>query len=164
MNKQRVHQANLNTILSIQNHTDDHPADVTKIPTLKQLIVYNFPLRTIHFHATKPSHQTSPTENFHHRQQLVENSTIMTRSRRKNDFLHLSKLILVSIFCTSLLIGAVECSRKSESASPKAAPADSSESVIEEVNAKQLERILQDKDYVAVFWCKLSIFKINLQV
>lgn len=28
------------------------------------------------------------------------------------------------------------------------------ESVIEEVNAKQLERILQDKDYVAVFWCK----------
>lgn len=26
--------------------------------------------------------------------------------------------------------------------------------VIEEVTAKQLERILQDKDFVAVFWCK----------
>lgn len=26
--------------------------------------------------------------------------------------------------------------------------------VIEEVNAKQLDRVLQDKGYVAVFWCK----------
>ena len=29
------------------------------------------------------------------------------------------------------------------------------EAVIEEVNAKQLEKLLSDKDYVAVFWCKL---------
>lgn len=28
------------------------------------------------------------------------------------------------------------------------------EPVIEEVTAKQLERVLQEKDYVAVFWCK----------
>lgn len=28
------------------------------------------------------------------------------------------------------------------------------ESVIEEVSAKQLERVLNEKDYVAVFWCK----------
>jgi len=28
------------------------------------------------------------------------------------------------------------------------------EAVIEEVNAKQLEKLLADKDYVAVFWCK----------
>ena len=29
-----------------------------------------------------------------------------------------------------------------------------SEPVIEEVTAKQLERILNEKDYVAVFWCE----------
>lgn len=28
------------------------------------------------------------------------------------------------------------------------------EAVIEEVNAKQLEKLLGGKDYVAVFWCK----------
>lgn len=28
------------------------------------------------------------------------------------------------------------------------------EPTIEEVNAKQLERILAEKDYVAVYWCK----------
>lgn len=32
--------------------------------------------------------------------------------------------------------------------------AKEAESVIEEVNAKQLERVLNEKDYVAVFWCK----------
>lgn len=80
----------------------------------------------------------------------------MTRSRRKNDFLNFSKNLLALFFCTSLLIGTAQCSRKSESATPKPT-ADSSESVIEEVNSKQLERILQDKDYVAVFWCKLII-------
>jgi hypothetical protein len=30
------------------------------------------------------------------------------------------------------------------------------ESVIEEVTAKQLERVLNEKDFVAVFWCKCS--------
>lgn len=29
------------------------------------------------------------------------------------------------------------------------------EAVIEDVNAKQLERLLEEKDYVAVYWCKL---------
>lgn len=28
------------------------------------------------------------------------------------------------------------------------------EAVIEDVNAKQLERLLDEKDYVAVYWCK----------
>lgn len=36
----------------------------------------------------------------------------------------------------------------------KKAPAPT-DPVIEEVSAKQLERLLQEKDYVAVFWCKL---------
>lgn len=31
-----------------------------------------------------------------------------------------------------------------------------SEPVIEEVTAKQLERVLNEKDFVAVFWCKFS--------
>ncbi len=29
------------------------------------------------------------------------------------------------------------------------------EAVIEDVNAKQLERLLEEKDYVAVYWCKI---------
>lgn len=35
------------------------------------------------------------------------------------------------------------------------------EAVIEDVNAKQLERLLEEKDYVAVFWCKKQIGKTN---
>lgn len=38
-------------------------------------------------------------------------------------------------------------------ATAKRAP-QAQEPVIEEVTAKQLERVLADKDYVAVFWCK----------
>ena len=34
---------------------------------------------------------------------------------------------------------------------------EKAEAVIEDVNAKQLERLLNDEDYVAVFWCKYSI-------
>lgn len=36
----------------------------------------------------------------------------------------------------------------------KRGPAAHHDPVIEEVTAKQLERVLADKDYVAVFWCK----------
>lgn len=32
------------------------------------------------------------------------------------------------------------------------------ESIIEEVNAKQLERILNEKDFVAVYWCESKLF------
>lgn len=39
--------------------------------------------------------------------------------------------------------------------SAKRAPSPQ-EPVIEEVTAKQLERVLAEKDYVAVFWCKYS--------
>lgn len=31
---------------------------------------------------------------------------------------------------------------------------DHAEPIIEEVTAKQLERVLNEKDYVAVFWCE----------
>jgi len=33
-------------------------------------------------------------------------------------------------------------------------PKDHAEPIIEDVTAKQLERVLNEKDYVAVFWCK----------
>lgn len=56
-------------------------------------------------------------------------------------------------FLTLFAIPSVECANKKGSPS---APAP--EATIEEVNAKQLERILAEKDYVAVYWCKLSPF------
>lgn len=40
---------------------------------------------------------------------------------------------------------------------PKSNPSNKhSEPIIEDVTAKQLEKVLNEKDYVAVFWCKLS--------
>lgn len=44
----------------------------------------------------------------------------------------------------------VDCAKKAAASAPAAAP----EATIEEVSAKQLERLLEDKDYVAVYWCK----------
>lgn len=49
----------------------------------------------------------------------------------------------------------VECG-SSKKGSPVAPPAEP-EPTIEEVSAKQLEKILADKDYVAVYWCKLRL-------
>jgi len=70
----------------------------------------------------------------------------MTRSRLGSA----TKVLLLLTFNLLLSPTYIECARKSTSPGP-AEPAVA-ESVIEEVNAKQLERILQDKDYVAVFW------------
>ena len=36
------------------------------------------------------------------------------------------------------------------------------EAVIEDVNAKQLERLLEEKDYVAVYWCKSFSFSLYI--
>lgn len=45
---------------------------------------------------------------------------------------------------------------KAAADSPKSNPPTTkhSEPVIEDVTAKQLEKVLNEKDYVAVFWCK----------
>lgn len=49
----------------------------------------------------------------------------------------------------------VESAKKSHSAAiPAPPPEPEIEPIIEEVTAKQLERILHDKDFVAVYWCK----------
>ncbi|KAH8372057.1 hypothetical protein KR093_009842 [Drosophila rubida] len=64
---------------------------------------------------------------------------------------------LTLLVCTLLALsfpGYVNCANKkgsSSSSQPAAAPLEP-EAVIEEVNAKQLEKLLADKDYVAVFW------------
>ncbi|XP_038121966.1 uncharacterized protein LOC6054588 isoform X3 [Culex quinquefasciatus] len=47
---------------------------------------------------------------------------------------------------SSLLVADVDCAKKA------AAPPAADTATIEEVSAKQLERILEDKDYVAVYW------------
>lgn len=71
---------------------------------------------------------------------------------------------LTLLVCTLLALsfpGYVNCANKKGSqpaaaAAAAAAPPLEPEAVIEEVNAKQLEKLLADKDYVAVFWCKYT--------
>ena len=67
-------------------------------------------------------------------------------------------LLICSLFVLSLPEH-VNCANKKSSSVNSAGPAATSasiepEAVIEEVNAKQLEKLLAEKDYVAVFWCK----------
>lgn len=65
-----------------------------------------------------------------------------------------SIVALALIFVTLFTIPSVECANNK-----KGSPSESvHEPTIEEVNAKQLERILAEKDYVAVYWCKFSPF------
>lgn len=59
----------------------------------------------------------------------------------------------IALACLTFLIA----TQGAESAKPKAAGSTSSsqhEATIEEVTSKNLERILLEKDYVAVYWCK----------
>lgn len=61
---------------------------------------------------------------------------------------------VVAVLCA--LLGTVNAvARKSDEPRPKGGHKDA-EPVIEEVNAKQLERLLNEKDFVAVYWCKCS--------
>ncbi|XP_049299076.1 uncharacterized protein LOC125771930 isoform X6 [Anopheles funestus] len=52
------------------------------------------------------------------------------------------------LLASSWLVSDVDCAKKAGGSAPAAAP----EATIEEVSAKQLERLLEDKDYVAVYW------------
>lgn len=49
------------------------------------------------------------------------------------------------------------------SAAKKAADAAQTSAVIEEVTTKQLERILNEKDFVAVYWCKCVLFDMKIK-
>lgn len=59
-------------------------------------------------------------------------------------------LLIVSLTA----IDGVTTARKPETAGGGSAAKVKDESIIEEVTAKQLERVLNEKDFVAVFWCK----------
>ncbi|XP_035906327.1 uncharacterized protein LOC118509613 isoform X9 [Anopheles stephensi] len=52
------------------------------------------------------------------------------------------------LLASSWLVSDVDCAKKAAGSVPAPAP----EATIEEVSAKQLERLLEDKDYVAVYW------------
>ncbi|XP_030368929.1 uncharacterized protein LOC115619994 isoform X4 [Scaptodrosophila lebanonensis] len=61
---------------------------------------------------------------------------------------------LTLLVCTLLALsfpGYVNCANNKKGSQAPSAPLEP-EAVIEEVNAKQLEKLLADKDYVAVFW------------
>jgi hypothetical protein len=51
---------------------------------------------------------------------------------------------------------------ESKKAAGAAAGGVEHEPTIEEVSAKQLEKILLDKDYVAVYWCKCGTIPCNI--
>lgn len=57
----------------------------------------------------------------------------------------------------------VECAKKASSSSSTSTTTTTTghEPVIEEVTQKQLERILQEKDYVAVYWCKCNLNRVK---
>uniref|UniRef100_A0AAG5DAU9 Thioredoxin domain-containing protein n=1 Tax=Anopheles atroparvus TaxID=41427 RepID=A0AAG5DAU9_ANOAO len=69
----------------------------------------------------------------------------MVLPRIRNLVAPLCFLLVVS----SWLVSDVDCAKKAPAAS---APPPAPEATIEEVSAKQLERLLEDKDYVAVYW------------
>lgn len=64
------------------------------------------------------------------------------------------KTLTVYTLIAILLFNFVNCANNNNNGNAKKSAAVEPEAVIEEVNAKQLEKLLSDKDYVAVFWCK----------
>lgn len=69
-------------------------------------------------------------------------------------------LLTVLALITALLghVDAAARTKAEESATSRgsAGRQKEAEPVIEEVTAKQLERLLNEKDYVAVYWCKCA--------
>jgi hypothetical protein len=61
--------------------------------------------------------------------------------------------LLIVIFTT---IYGVSAAKKPDANAAGPATKGKEEPVIEEVTAKQLERVLNEKDFVAVFWCKCT--------
>lgn len=81
---------------------------------------------------------------------------------------HPRTIILLSVLALiSVLLGHVDAAARTkaeESASSRgsAGRQKEAEPVIEEVTAKQLERLLNEKDFVAVYWCKCSITRVTI--
>lgn len=62
------------------------------------------------------------------------------------------------LIVTLTTIDGVSAAKKPEATGGGPAAKVKEEPVIEEVTAKQLERVLNEKDFVAVFWCKCSAY------
>lgn len=60
------------------------------------------------------------------------------------------KLIIAPVLISLIFLAIPSCVECKKGAPAAAEP----EATIEEVSAKQLEKILLEKDYVAVYWCK----------
>jgi len=60
------------------------------------------------------------------------------------------------VIVTLTAIDVVSAAKRPETTGGGPAGKVKEEAVIEEVTAKQLERVLNEKDFVAVFWCKCS--------
>lgn len=58
-------------------------------------------------------------------------------------------LVFLLVISSGIYVFAKKDTKSADSVSTKQA-----ESVIEDVTSKQLEKVLNEKDYVAVFWCK----------
>lgn len=71
-------------------------------------------------------------------------------------------LVLLGVLAlASVLLVPVDAAARTkaeESSRGSAGRHKEAEPVIEEVSAKQLERLLNEKDFVAVYWCKFSSF------
>lgn len=66
-------------------------------------------------------------------------------------------LALVLCLVPGLLINNLQVEAKKSTSPPTLSAKEAASQQIEEVTAKQLEKILHDKDYVAVFWCKFYL-------
>lgn len=79
---------------------------------------------------------------------------------------HPRTIVLLSVLALiSVLLGHVDAAARTkadESARGSAGKQKEAEPVIEEVTAKQLERLLNEKDFVAVYWCKCSITRVMI--
>lgn len=69
--------------------------------------------------------------------------------------LAMARWLLSALVALLALSGAQ--ARKSPAPGPSPAAHKQHEPQIEEVTAKQLERVLEDKDFVAVYWCKWPV-------
>lgn len=67
-------------------------------------------------------------------------------------------IVLLGVFAVlCALLGTVDAVARTKPDEPRSKGGHKdAEPVIEEVNAKQLERLLNEKDFVAVYWCKCS--------
>lgn len=71
---------------------------------------------------------------------------------------------VVAVLCALLAtVDAVAKAKSDEPSRPKGGHKEA-EPVIEEVNAKQLERLLNEKDFVAVYWCKCIFHRENFLI